>query len=137
MKDTRLLGLVTAGTVAVGMWLASGAPAYAHHSFGATYNLASTEQIKGRVVQLLIRNPHSFIHVQASDANGQAQRWSIEGAAASSMQRAKGEGLQVGDEVQVVFNPARSRESYRGRLVSIVRPSDGWSWGTRAGEVVD
>jgi hypothetical protein len=137
MKDTRLVALVTAGTVAVGMWLASGAPASAHHSFAATYNLASTEQIKGRVVQLLIRNPHSFIHVQATDTNGQVQRWSIEGAAASSMQREKGEGLQVGDEVQVRFNPARSRDSYRGRLVSIVRPSDGWSWGTRAGEVVD
>jgi len=137
MKDTRLLGLVTAGTVAVGMWVASGAPAYAHHSFEATYILGSTEQIKGRVVQLLIRNPNSFIHVQTTATNGQVQRWSIEGAAASSMQREKGEGLQVGDDVQVVFNPARSRESYRGRLISIVRPSDGWSWGTRAGEVVD
>jgi len=136
MKGTSLVWLVTAGAVAAGMWLASGAPAYAHHSFAATYNLDSTEQIEGRVVQFLVRNPHSFIHVQAPDANGQVQRWSIEGAAAFRM-RSGEDGLQVGDEVQVVFNPARSPESYRGRLITIIRPSDGWSWGRGEGEVVD
>ena len=136
MKGKSLVWLVSAGMVAVGTWVASGVPAYAHHSFGATYLLDGTEQIEGRVVQLLVRNPHSFIHVQAPDANGEVQRWSIEGAAAFRM-RSGEDGLQVGDEVQVVFNPARSPESHRGRLISIIRQSDGWSWGRREGEVVD
>ena len=39
--------------------------------------------------------------------------------------------------VQVVFNPARSPGSHRGRLISIIRPSDGWSWGRGEGEVVN
>ena len=137
MKSKSLLWLVTAAMVAVGIWVASGVTAYAHHSFGATYILEGTEQIEGKVVQLLLRNPHSFIHVQAPDKNGAVQRWSIEGAATSRMRRGEDNGLQVGDEVQVVFNPARSPESYRGRLISIVRPSDGWSWGTLPDEVVD
>ena len=136
MKGKSLVWLVTTGAVAAVIWLAPGAPAFAHHSFGATYSLDSTEQIEGRVVQFLIRNPHSFIHVQAPDANGQVQRWSIEGAAAFRM-RSGEDGLEVGDEVQVVFNPARSPESHRGRLISIIRPSDGWSWGRREGEVVN
>jgi hypothetical protein len=136
MKGTSLVWFVTAGMVAAGIWVVPGAPAYAHHSFGATYILSGTESIEGRVVQFLVRNPHSFIHVQAPDANGQVQRWSIEGAAALRM-RSGEDGLQVGDEVQVVFNPARSPGSHRGRLISIIRPSDGWSWGRGEGEVVN
>ena len=137
MKGKSRIWWATAGMIAAGIWLAQVAPADAHHSFGATYDLDGSQQIEGRVVQFLLRNPHSFIHVQAPDANGEVQRWSIEGAAASRMRRGEGDGLQVGDEVQVVFNPARSPNSHRGRLLSVIRPSDGWSWGTAPEEVVD
>ena len=43
----------------------------------------------------------------------------------------------VGDKVEVVCNPGRSVDAHRGRLVSIKRPADGWTWGSRAGEVVE
>ena len=137
MKGKSLVWLIVTGMVAAGIWVAPVTPAFAHHSFGATYDLDGTQEIEGRVVQFLLRNPHSFIHVQAPDTNGDVQRWSIEGAAASRMRRGEGDGLQVGDAVQVVFNPARSPGSHRGRLLSVIRPSDGWSWGTLPEEVVD
>ena len=35
----------------------------AHHSFSATYDTGKTTSIEGKVVQFLLRNPHSFLHV--------------------------------------------------------------------------
>ena len=117
--------------------LASAITAYAHHSFAATYQQEKKITIEGKVVQLLLRNPHSFIHIDVPDESGKPVTWSIEGGGATQMKNAKGESLKVGDQVTVVCNPGRSVEAHRGRLVSITRPSDGWTWGGRAGEVVD
>ena len=110
---------------------------YAHHSFAATYQEDKKITLEGKVVQMLMRNPHSFIHVEVADEAGKPVIWSIEGGGATQMKNTKGDVLKVGDKVQVVCNPGRSVEGHRGRLISITRPADGWVWGTRAGEVVE
>jgi len=117
--------------------LMSSAAVSAHHSFSATYNIDQKITIEGKVVQMMMRNPHSFIHVEVMDEAGKPVTWSIEGGGATQMRNNQGQPLKVGDKVQVVCNPGRSVEAHRGRLVSITRPSDGWTWGNRAGEVVD
>ena len=132
MKKSRILILTI-----VLMVCSIGVTAYAHHSFTATYLEHKTMKLEGKVVQFLLRNPHSFIHVEAPDENGKMQRWSIEGGGATQMRNTDGVALKVGDQVVVVANPGRSVEAHRGRLISITRPSDGWSWGNRAGQVVD
>ena len=132
MKKSNVFALAIALMV-----LAAGVTAYAHHSFTATYLEHKTMKIEGKVVQFLMRNPHSFIHVSAPDENGKMQTWSIEGGGANQMRDKNGVALKVGDEVIVVANPGRSVEAHRGRLISITRPSDGWSWGNQAGQVVD
>jgi hypothetical protein len=45
--------------------------------------------------------------------------------------------LHVGDGVVIVGRPSRVPNEYRVLMVSLKRPSDGFSWGTRAGEAVD
>jgi hypothetical protein len=117
--------------------LASAVSAVAHHSFAATYQIEKKITLEGKVVQMMMRNPHSFIHIEVTDESGKPVTWSIEGGGATQMRNNQGEPLRVGDKVQVVCNPGRSAEAHRGRLVSITRPADGWTWGTRAGEVVD
>ncbi len=113
-------------------------PAQAHHSFGATYDVSKEMIIKGTMVQVSLRSPHSFFFVEAEDSSGTVQRWSVEGAAAGqfAQQGVTKDAFKVGDPVEVVINPARSASSYRGRLVKITRTSDGKSWGNRAGETV-
>jgi len=118
----------------------SGMEVYAHHSFAATYVLdkEKIKTVEGKLVQIMLRNPHSFFHVEAADESGQTKKWFIEAQAAAQARTFGGaRPLAVGDQIKVMFNPARLAESTRGRLVSIVRPSDGWSWGRGAGEVVD
>ena len=79
----RLVFLLLAGAVVI-----SGTAADAHHSFAGTHHEDDTETIEGQLVQFMYRNPHSFIHVIATDSNGDQQRWSIEwGALLSSTAR--------------------------------------------------
>ena len=114
-------------------------PAGAHHSFGATYDVAKEITIKGTLVQISLRSPHSFFYVEGEDAKGVLQRWSVEGASSAqfAQQGVDRAAFKVGDRVEVIANPARSVESLRGRLLKITRPSDGRSWGSRAGETVN
>src|SRR5690349_12497643 len=121
----------------IGTVLLPPSAAFAHHSFAGTYVLDRMQTVEGKIVQVLIRNPHSFITVEAPDENGQIVRWNIEAGGANQM-APQGEkaGLKVGDTLRVTGNPARSAEAHRIRLVKMVRPSDGWSWGNQDGQVV-
>jgi hypothetical protein len=125
-------------SIAAAMILGS-LPAAAHHSFAGTYDVTKEITIKGKIVEISLRSPHSFFFVEAEDAKGVLQRWSIEGASASqfAQQGVTKDALKVGDPVEIVGNPARSMiTSFRARLMKITRTTDGWSWGTRPGEAV-
>ena len=111
----------------------------AHHSFGGTYDVDREITIKGKMVQVQLRSPHSFLHVEGAAANTPAQRWVIEGASAAqfTQQGVDKDAFKIGDPVEIVANPSRSPNSNRARLIKITRTTDGKSWGTRAGETVD
>jgi hypothetical protein len=111
----------------------------AHHSFTGAYNVDKTIVIKGKIVQIAFRSPHSFFYVEAQDEKGATQQWAVEGASAGqfTQQGIDAKAFKVGDVVDVTANPSRTPNSTRVRLVKIVRPSDGKSWGTGAGETVE
>ena len=117
----------------------SSLPLQAHHSFGGTYNVDKQITMKGKMVQVTLRSPHSFLYVEVEDPKGTVQRWVLEGAGATqfSQQFVDKDGFKVGDPVEVVANPSRSPNSTRGRLIRITRTTDGKSWGTKVGETVD
>jgi len=113
--------------------------AYAHHSYGATYDVTKQVKLEGKIVSFTFRNPHSFIHVQAPDEKGVQQRWALEWGGTSQLgnQGLNKDSLKVGDEVTVVGRPSRVPGEFRALLVTLKRPSDGFTWGSKAGEVVD
>ena len=127
-----LLLVVTAASLA-------GTAAYAHHSFGATYNSKEQIKVEGKLVQFVFRNPHSFVYIEATDDKGVGQRWAIEwsGAAALGGQGVNRDTLRVGDHVVVTGRPSRSPGEYRVQMLTLKRPADGFAWGNRTGEVVD
>ena len=65
--------------------LLTAAGAYAHHSYGATYDTGKEIKLEGKLVQFVYRNPHSFVHVQAPDADGVMHRWSVEWAGTAQL----------------------------------------------------
>ena len=112
----------------LGAVVLSGATAYAHHSFAATYVVDKEIKIEGDMVSFMFRNPHSFVHVQAPDDQGQAQRWAIEWAAAGQLNGINHDTLKPGDHVVITGNPGRTVEDHRLRMRSILRPKDGFKW---------
>ena len=113
--------------------------AYAHHSYGATYDTKQEVRVQGKLVQFVFRNPHSFVHVEAADQNGVQQRWAVEWAGTTQLDNTgiKRDSLRVGDEIIIVGRPSRVPGEYRLLMVSLKRPLDGFTWGTRTGEIVD
>ena len=105
-------------------------PLVAHHSFAATYIEDKQQTIEGDLAQFVFRNPHSFVHVDVTDANGEKTRWAVEWASGSSLngQGITRETLKFGDHVVVVGQPGRNEEDHRMRMKSIDRPKDGWKW---------
>lgn len=123
MKHKLILLLVAA-------FFISGIHAFAHHSFAAAYLEDRTMKIEGKLVTFTLRNPHSFVGVEAKDDKGVMQTWSIEWGAASQLNLTGGaEALKSGDPVIVVGNPGRNPIDHRMKMVSIKRTSDGWNWG--------
>jgi DNA/RNA endonuclease YhcR with UshA esterase domain len=114
-------------------------PVAAHHSFGGTYDVEKKITLKGKMVQVSLRSPHSFFFVEVEDSKGTTERWAIEGAAAAqfAQQGVDKDVFKIGDPVEVIANPSRSPNSTRARLIKITRTTDGKSWGGVAGQVVD
>jgi Family of unknown function (DUF6152) len=113
--------------------------AHAHHSYGATYDVSKEVKLEGKVVQFVLRNPHSFVHIQTKDDKGASQRWSLEWSGTTQLgnQGVTQQSLKVGDDVVVVARPSRVPGETRALMVNLKRPSDGFTWGTKAGEAVD
>lgn len=112
---------------------------FAHHSYGATYDLAKQVTVEGKLVQFVYRNPHSFVTIQAPDEGGTQQRWAVEWSGTGQLggQGITRETLRAGDQIVIVGRPSRVPGEFRLLMVSLKRPLDGFSWGSRSGEAVD
>lgn len=121
-----------------GVFLA-GVTAYAHHSLSATYYADKEVTLDGKIEQILLRNPHSFLQIDAPDEAGVMQRWSLEWRSSGQLgqQGIKRDTLIVGDEVVITMNPSRTPGDHRGALKTLHRKSDGFGWGTKPGETID
>ena len=65
--------------------LALGAQTSAHHSFAATYLEDQSVTIEGQIIQFLLRNPHSFVHVMVKEKDGTMNRYVVEWGSPSQL----------------------------------------------------
>jgi hypothetical protein len=121
----HLLATLVAGWVCV-----LGAQVYAHHSFEATYVEDRAVTIEGELVQVLFRNPHSFVQVTVMEKDGSMARYAVEwgGAAQLGGQGVTRETLKLGDHLVINGNPGRNPSDHRVRMTSLRRPRDGFGW---------
>jgi hypothetical protein len=113
--------------------------ALAHHSFAATYMEDQSVTIEGQLVQFLLRNPHSFVHVMVKEKDGTTSRYVVEWGSPTQLggQGVTRDTLKPGDYVVISGNPGRDPADHRVRLLQFKRPKDGWSWGLLPTEKVD
>jgi hypothetical protein len=106
--------------------LASAVTASAHHSFSQTYT-GKLVRLEGKVVELDIRNPHSFINFEVTDKNGKTTRWAAEWGSASQLREGgvTGSILKPGDKIIVEGATARDPMDHKVLIRSVVRPATG------------
>lgn len=122
MKRKMLLALITTSIVASSV--------YAHHSFPAAYVVGEEVTLRGTLVTFMFRNPHSFVHLEVTDENGQTETYGVEWGAVRFLKKQgiTRDAFKAGEEVIITGNPGRNSEDKRLRMRYIERVSDGFKW---------
>ena len=108
--------------------LALAASVSAHHSIQAQFDINKHITVSGMVARIEFINPHSYLTVNAKDADGKVVRWAFEMGAAAQLRRAglsradRG-GIKAGDEVTVVALAAR--DGSNSGLLQELKMADG------------
>ena len=103
--NQKLLGIFV---IVVGLLVVS-VPLFAHHGV-AGYDLTKTITLHGTVTKFDWSNPHIVIHMDAKNANGEVQNWTIELAAPTHMSRAgwTKNVMKAGDDIIAEVHPAQN-----------------------------
>jgi hypothetical protein len=113
--------LVT-GVVAIGI-TAFAISARAHHAHG---NYAvDTVVFEGVVTEVHLLNPHSWLYLEVTNADGQKQMWALEGGGKGQLGRLDitAETYKPGDKVKVRCHPLSDQAP--GCLLGFVKTQDG------------
>lgn len=92
-----------------GLLLLAAAPAFAHHSVSAEFDVKRQVTYTGVITRVEWSNPHIYLYVDVKDANDKVTNWAFEGAGPNTLARMGWlrDTLKVGDRVTVVAFPAR------------------------------
>ena len=110
-----LLSLGLAAAVA-----SAATPASAHHSF-AMFDQTKEVPLTGTVTEFQWTNPHSWLELDVTNAQGVVEHWSLESGSIHTLTRLgwKSKMVKPGDKVSVTINPMKNG-SRGGAMQSIV-----------------
>ena len=108
MRSART-GITASG---VGLALAVGllgAGAQAHHAFSTEFDVNRPLDLVGKVSKVELINPHSWIHIDVTDAAGNTVTWMIEGGSPNALVRrgVTKNSIPQGSELHVIGYQAR------------------------------
>jgi hypothetical protein len=67
--------------------VAATAPAVAHHSFSAQFDITKTVTVMGKVSSVRWSNPHAWIYIDVQGEDGKVVNWAFETATANALFR--------------------------------------------------
>src|ERR1044071_5951749 len=109
-----------------------GSVAVAHHS-GAMFDHSKTITLQGTVKEFQYTNPHSWLQVLVTGADGKTVEWGFESEGPSTLMRVgiRAGSFKPGDKVTILANPKRDGRP-AGALLSVTT-SEGKVYSTRPG----
>ena len=134
MNSGLLKAIISAGAL-----MAAVLPLSAHHSFSAEFDRNKEVTLDGKVVQMEWVNPHSWLTIDVTKADGTVERWRIEGGSPSVLLRLgwNRNSLPAGTRIKVIAFQAKDG-SLRGSSRDIIFPDgrklDMGGSGTREGQ---
>lgn len=113
-KRSQAIRWCCGALLAATMWANS---ASAHHSF-AVFNMEKLVTISGTVVDWKWVNPHSWVYLEVTKADGTTERWALECSSPNMMIRWgwNANDIQVGDKITADVHRARD-----GKYVAAVQ----------------
>ena len=103
----KFLSVCLAG---LGLWLAAGVAAGAHHSFGVEYDVNKPVTLTGVITSIEWTNPHSFVYLDVRDASGKVTNWKFEGYPPGVLYRQgwkRDVTMKIGDTITIMGWQAR------------------------------
>ncbi|HEY7388351.1 MAG TPA: DUF6152 family protein [Bryobacteraceae bacterium] len=130
----RWFGWIAAGV----LFVATGAPVLAHHSFSAEYDSAKKITLKGIVTKVDWMNPHVYFYLDVMDDNGNVVNWAFEMGPPNGLQRSgwTRNTMKVGDEVIVEGTLAKDG-SKQANARSVTMASTGKKLGAASSEATN
>ncbi len=107
--------------VGVGLLLAA-APAMSHHSAAVAYHVDREITVRGVVTDVKWENPHTWVYLDAKDANGKVVKWSFEGAVPNQLVRrgVTPAVLKPGVELTIKAHPSRDASRSVGEMLEVL-----------------
>jgi hypothetical protein len=59
----------------------------AHHAFATEFDVDRPVELRGKVTKVELINPHSWIHIEVVDENGNKTDWMVEGGSPNALVR--------------------------------------------------
>jgi hypothetical protein len=110
-RSLRHVGVVLASVVGILALAAWTARAEAHHSF-SVFDMQTNKDLEGEVIEFQWTNPHSFLWLSVTNADGSKTRWGLEGMSPNYLGR-RGwtkNTFEPGDHVKVTIWPLKTGE---------------------------
>ena len=89
------------------------APVWGHHAFGGEFDPNKPVLLKGPVTKVEWVNPHAWIHIEVTEADGTKKEWMVEGGTPNTLLR-RGitrDSLAIGTDIVVDGYQSKDRSN--------------------------
>ena len=62
-------------------------PSFAHHGWGVEYDITKCTDLKGTLTGVVWENPHAYVDMEVTDADGKVVKWHLEMVTPNALKR--------------------------------------------------